>query len=198
MSSASVSSLNSGPGPSALAGTTLAKPSNTRPDRRNPVPLNRPPNMRVSRFISLVIGRATDRKVQRVLGPRRGSGVWTRRVPFDMKRRTGSREPAVRRDSPPSPPRKSSNVNNIRQSPEGIDGLAGWRPVAHSGRLLMAGMDQPSPWWSATRHADRKPFLMARREIGRGVRGWVGGQGFFGDGTRNFQSLPGNVNPLPA
>jgi hypothetical protein len=30
--------------------------------------------MRVSRSISLVIGRVTGRKVQRVIGPRRGSG----------------------------------------------------------------------------------------------------------------------------
>src|SRR6267154_1108756 len=95
-------------------------------------------------------------------------------------------------------PRKSSNVNNIRQSPEGIDGLAGWRPVAHSGRLLMAGMDQPSPWWSATRHADRKPFLMARREIRRAVRAWFEEQGFAEVETGILQVSPGNETHLHA
>jgi hypothetical protein len=55
--------------------------------------------MGISRSISLVIGRAIGRKVQRVIGPRRGSREWTRRVSFDMKRRTGSRAPAALRDS---------------------------------------------------------------------------------------------------
>src|SRR5712672_3979668 len=96
------------------------------------------------------------------------------------------------------PPRKSSNVNNIRQSPERIDGLAGCRSVAHPGRLLMAGMDQPSPWWSAMRHADRKPFLMARGEITRAVRAWFDEQGFAEVETGILQVSPGNETHLHA
>jgi elongation factor P--(R)-beta-lysine ligase len=96
------------------------------------------------------------------------------------------------------PPRKSSNVNNIRQSPERIDGLAGCRPVAQSGRLLMAGMDQPSPWWSAMRHADRRPFLMARGEISRAVRAWFDEQGFAEVETGILQVSPGNETHLHA
>jgi elongation factor P--(R)-beta-lysine ligase len=95
-------------------------------------------------------------------------------------------------------PRKSSNVNNIRQSPERIDGLAGYRSVAHAGRLLMAGMDQPSPWWSAMRHADRKPFLMARGEITRAVRAWFDEQGFAEVETGILQVSPGNETHLHA
>ncbi|HEY3680558.1 MAG TPA: EF-P lysine aminoacylase GenX, partial [Bradyrhizobium sp.] len=38
--------------------------------------------------------------------------------------------------------------------------------------------DQLSPWWSAPRYADRKPFLQARSAIGRAVRAWFDEQGF--------------------
>src|SRR5258707_1281421 len=63
------------------------------------------------------------------------------------------------------------------------------RPSAiRQGRLLMAATDQPSPWWSASRHADRKPFLMARAAItapplvvrAQGVRATVIGGFSFG------------------
>ena len=62
----------------------------------------------------------------------------------------------------------------------------------------MAGMDQPSPWWSATRHADRKPFLMARAEITRAVRGWFDAQGFAEVETGILQVSPGNETHLHA
>jgi lysyl-tRNA synthetase class 2 len=42
----------------------------------------------------------------------------------------------------------------------------------------MASDDQPSPWWSPARHADRKPFLMARAAITRALRAWFDEQGF--------------------
>ena len=95
-------------------------------------------------------------------------------------------------------PRKSNNVNNIRRSPERIDGLARRRSVAHSGRLLMAGMDQPSPWWSASGHADRKPFLMARDEITRAIRTWFDELGFAEVETGILQVSPGNETHLHA
>jgi len=62
----------------------------------------------------------------------------------------------------------------------------------------MAGMDQPSPWWSATRHADRKPFLMARGEITRAVRAWFDEQGFAEVETGILQVSPGNETHLHA
>jgi lysyl-tRNA synthetase class 2 len=97
-----------------------------------------------------------------------------------------------------SSPRKSNYVNNIRRSPERIDGLARRRSVAHSGRLLMAGMDQPSTWWAVARHADRKPFLMARAEITRAVRTWFDEQGFAEVETGILQVSPGNETHLHA
>jgi elongation factor P--(R)-beta-lysine ligase len=62
----------------------------------------------------------------------------------------------------------------------------------------MAGMNQPSPWWSATRHADRKPFLMARVEITRAVRAWFEEQGFAEVDTGILQVSPGNETHLHA
>jgi lysyl-tRNA synthetase class 2 len=59
-------------------------------------------------------------------------------------------------------------------------------------------MDQPSPWWSATRHADRKPFLMARAEITRAVRAWFDAQGFAEVETGILQVSPGNETHLHA
>jgi len=52
-------------------------------------------------------------------------------------------------------------------------GSAGGGAVTYRARrLLMAAGDQPSPWWSAARHADRKPFLLARAAITKAVRGF--------------------------
>src|SRR6476620_7632597 len=62
----------------------------------------------------------------------------------------------------------------------------------------MAGMDQPSPWWSATRHADRQPFLTARAEITRAVRAWFDEQGFAEVETGILQVSPGNETHLHA
>jgi lysyl-tRNA synthetase class 2 len=64
--------------------------------------------------------------------------------------------------------------------------------------MLMAGIDQPSPWWSAARHADRKPFLMARGAITRAVRAWFDEQGFAEVETAILQISPGNETHLHA
>jgi lysyl-tRNA synthetase class 2 len=66
------------------------------------------------------------------------------------------------------------------------------------GRVLMVGTDQPSPWWSASRHADRKPFLMARAAITRAVRAWFDEQGFAEVETSILQVSPGNETHLHA
>lgn len=62
----------------------------------------------------------------------------------------------------------------------------------------MGGTDQPSPWWSAARHADRKPFLLARNAITRAVRGWFDAQGFTEVETSVLQVSPGNETHLHA
>jgi lysyl-tRNA synthetase class 2 len=62
----------------------------------------------------------------------------------------------------------------------------------------MSGHDQPSPWWSPARHTDRKPFLLARREITRAIRAWFDEQGFFEIETGILQVSPGNETHLHA
>jgi lysyl-tRNA synthetase class 2 len=62
----------------------------------------------------------------------------------------------------------------------------------------MAGTDQPSPWWSVSRHADRKPFLMARAAITRALRAWFDEQGFAEVETGILQVSPGNETHLHA
>src|ERR1700730_9793557 len=80
-----------------------------------------------------------------------------------------------------------------------MDGLCGYRSfAAGAGSSLMAGHDQISPWWSATRHADRKPFLMARGAITKAVRGWFDDQGFAEVETGILQVSPGNETHLHA
>ena len=75
---------------------------------------------------------------------------------------------------------------------ECLFGLCGERSAAAQGALLMAGTDQPSPWWSPARHADRKPFLLARNAITRAVRAWFEEQGFAEVETGILQVSPGN------
>ena len=62
----------------------------------------------------------------------------------------------------------------------------------------MVGTDQPSPWWSPARHADRKPFLMARGAITKAVRAWFHEQGFGEVETGILQVSPGNETHLHA
>lgn len=64
--------------------------------------------------------------------------------------------------------------------------------------MLMAGPGEPSPWWWPARHLDRKPFLLARREITRAVRGWFDEQGFSEVETAILQVSPGNETHLHA
>jgi elongation factor P--(R)-beta-lysine ligase len=62
----------------------------------------------------------------------------------------------------------------------------------------MAGNDQISPWWSATRHADIRPFLTARNAIAKAVRAWFEEQGFAEVETGILQVSPGNETHLHA
>ena len=62
----------------------------------------------------------------------------------------------------------------------------------------MAPGDRLSPWWSAERHGDRKPFLHARGVITRAVRAWFEAQGFTEVETGILQVSPGNETHLHA
>ena len=62
----------------------------------------------------------------------------------------------------------------------------------------MAGNDQISPWWSKARHADIRPFLMARSAVTKAIRAWFDGQGFAEVETAILQVSPGNETHLHA
>jgi elongation factor P--(R)-beta-lysine ligase len=62
----------------------------------------------------------------------------------------------------------------------------------------MAGQSPISPWWTASRHADRRPFLTARSRIVRDLRLWFDGQGFTEVETAILQVSPGNETHLHA
>jgi lysyl-tRNA synthetase class 2 len=62
----------------------------------------------------------------------------------------------------------------------------------------MADHDQLSPWWSATRHADIRPFLAARSTITKAIRAWFDEQGFAEVETGILQVSPGNETHLHA
>jgi lysyl-tRNA synthetase class 2 len=58
--------------------------------------------------------------------------------------------------------------------------------------------DLKSPWWSASRHVDVRPFLAARSAITRAVRAWFDEQGFTEIETGILQVSPGNETHLHA
>jgi len=62
----------------------------------------------------------------------------------------------------------------------------------------MARDDKPSPWWSAGRRADVRPFLAARSAITRATRAWFDEQGFTEVETAILQISPGNETHLHA
>jgi lysyl-tRNA synthetase class 2 len=62
----------------------------------------------------------------------------------------------------------------------------------------MAEFDQPSPWWTPARFADRRPFLMARSAIARDLRAWFHEQRFVEVETGILQISPGNETHLHA
>src|SRR6516164_4559479 len=63
---------------------------------------------------------------------------------------------------------------------------------------LMAASDPFSPFWAASRHADRRPFLTARGAIMRTLRAWFEGEGFCEVETAILQVSPGNETHLHA
>ncbi|OYX30525.1 MAG: EF-P lysine aminoacylase GenX [Caulobacterales bacterium 32-69-10] len=55
-----------------------------------------------------------------------------------------------------------------------------------------------SPWWSPDRHADRRPFLVARGRIKSALRGWFEAGGFTEVEAAALQVSPGNEAHLHA
>ena len=53
-------------------------------------------------------------------------------------------------------------------------------------------MSSDSPFWSARRHADRRPLLLARGRIQAAIRGWLAGEGFTEVDPAALQISPGN------
>jgi lysyl-tRNA synthetase class 2 len=62
----------------------------------------------------------------------------------------------------------------------------------------MVDTGQLSPWWSPGRHADIRPFLMARSAVTKAVRAWFDEQGFAEVETGILQVSPGNETHLHA
>jgi lysyl-tRNA synthetase class 2 len=62
----------------------------------------------------------------------------------------------------------------------------------------MAGNHPPLPWWSAARHVDVRPFLLARGAITGAIRAWFDEQGFAEVETGILQLSPGNETHLHA
>ncbi len=69
------------------------------------------------------------------------------------------------------------------------------KKVSGSASLPSSG---PSPWWDKARHADRRPFLMARGRITCAVRDWFGQDDFLEVETPVLQRSPGNETHLHA
>jgi lysyl-tRNA synthetase class 2 len=59
-------------------------------------------------------------------------------------------------------------------------------------------MVTPSPWWSRERHADRRPFLMARHRIKAAIRKDLEDKGFIEVECAALQVSPGNETHLHA
>ena len=57
---------------------------------------------------------------------------------------------------------------------------------------------QPSSWWHADNHADRRPLLLARGRIKAALRGWFEAHGFIEVETSALQVSPGNETHLSA
>jgi elongation factor P--(R)-beta-lysine ligase len=62
----------------------------------------------------------------------------------------------------------------------------------------MAANDPISPFWVAARHAERRPFLLARGQITTALRRWFEGEGFCEVETGILQLSPGNETHLHA
>ncbi len=63
---------------------------------------------------------------------------------------------------------------------------------------MPANRSDASPWWSATRHADRRPVLLARNRIQAAIRGWLADRDFTEVDPAALAVSPGNEAHLHA
>src|SRR5665213_2980019 len=63
---------------------------------------------------------------------------------------------------------------------------------------MAAAAGRPSPWWTPARHADVRPFMMARNAVVKAIRAWFDAQGFIEVETGILQVSPGNETHLHA
>lgn len=63
---------------------------------------------------------------------------------------------------------------------------------------VTAGVERPLPWWDASVHADRRPFLLARGRIKAAIRAWFEARDFVEVETSALQVSPGNEAHLHA
>lgn len=62
----------------------------------------------------------------------------------------------------------------------------------------MPTQETASPWWSPSRHADRRPLLIGRNRIQAAARGWLAGEGFIEVDPAALAISPGNEAHLHA
>jgi lysyl-tRNA synthetase class 2 len=71
-------------------------------------------------------------------------------------------------------------------------------PLAQFGRFHQMKADISVPWWHPSRHADRRPALLARNRLQAGIRGWFAEQDFLEVDPSALQISPGNETHLHA
>jgi lysyl-tRNA synthetase class 2 len=71
-------------------------------------------------------------------------------------------------------------------------------PLAQFGRFHQMKADISVPWWHPSRHADRRPALLARNRLQAGIRGWFAEQDFLEVDPSALQISPGNEAHLHA
>jgi elongation factor P--(R)-beta-lysine ligase len=62
----------------------------------------------------------------------------------------------------------------------------------------MTGTAPDTPWWHPSRHADRRPLLLARNRIQAALRAWFAAEGFTEVDPAGLQVSPGNEAHLHA
>jgi lysyl-tRNA synthetase class 2 len=71
-------------------------------------------------------------------------------------------------------------------------------PLAQFGRFRQMKADISVPWWHPSRHADRRPALLARNRLQAGIRGWFVEREFLEVDPSALQVSPGNETHLHA
>jgi lysyl-tRNA synthetase class 2 len=71
-------------------------------------------------------------------------------------------------------------------------------PLAQFGRFRQMKADISVPWWHPSRHADRRPALLARNRLQAGIRSWFAEQDFLEVDPSALQISPGNEAHLHA